>query len=93
MIAEPKSFRCTLLIKEIQADPKTPDKYIVWGKILAVEERSKGNVFFSPEREIKGFTFNIPLEVKRETKVTADVEFMGSPLSQNYRLSSIKVIQ
>ena len=91
MIAEPKSFKCIVNIQKIEADPDTPDKYLISGEIKSAEETAKENTFFESGREIKGYTFHLPAEISEGKEVKADVEFMGDPFSQNYHLRNLEI--
>ena len=89
MMAEPKTFTCILVIEHIEADSAIPDKHHFSGRIVSSEEAAKDNSFFAENRAIKGFTFNLPPDVKEGMTVKADVSFMGDPSVQNYQLDNI----
>ena len=38
MLAQPQTYKCTLLIENIEFDPEVPGKNYFSGKILSVEE-------------------------------------------------------
>ncbi len=92
MIAQPQSFKCTLLIEHIEADTAIPDKHHFSGRLLAAEESAKDNLFYKKGRNINGFTFNLPQQIKEGTTVKADVSFMGDPFVQNYQLNNIEPV-
>jgi hypothetical protein len=88
MLAEPRSIKCVIAIRHIEADPAIPDKYLIEGEMMKADETAKDNAFFAKGRLIKGFTFNLPAQIKEGSTVKADVEFMGNPSSQNYHLQN-----
>jgi hypothetical protein len=92
MIAQPQSFKCTLLIEHIKADTAIPDKYQFSGKLLGAEESARENSFYANGRSINGFTFYLSPQIKEGTTVKADVSFMGDPFVQNYQLNNIEPV-
>ena len=90
-MAEPKSFKCTIQIQRVEADPEVAGKFHISGNIISAEDEAKDNTFFSSGRTIDGYTFHPPAEMKEGEKVTADVEFMGDPFKQNYQLHNVQV--
>ena len=91
MIAEPKSFKCTIHIQTVEADPDVPEKFYVSGEILSAANEAKDNSFFSSGRTIQGYTFHPPPGLEEGKKITAEVEFMGDPFVQNYQLHNVQV--
>lgn len=92
MISQPQSFKCTLLIEQMQEDPATPGKYHFSGKILSAEKAASNNSFYAKGRSIKGFTFDAASGIAAGTTIKADVEFIGDPFTQNYQLTNIKQV-
>lgn len=92
MLSQPQSFKCTLLIEQMQEDPATPGKYLFSGKILGADKAAVNNAFYAKGRKVKGFTFDPPSGLSAGTTIKADVEFIGDPFVQNYQLTNIKQV-
>ena len=90
MMTAPNSWACTLHIREIREDTGTPGKFHVAGEILSAPEAVKDNTFFAIGRQITGFSFSLPVDIKPGDTVNADVEFMGDPFVQNYQLTNVE---
>jgi hypothetical protein len=92
MLSQPQSFKCTLLIEQMQADPATPGKFHFSGKIINAEKAARNNSFYERGKNIKGFIFDAPSGITEGTLVRADVGFMGDPFVQNYQLANIEPV-